>query len=229
MAEAFARDRPRPAGLLPRLHDQGLGHADRRPQGQSRRADEQDPDGRMAGATWACPRAQEWEKFATVKDPDALQAFLADGRSSPRARGAIPTADSRARRSRSPADREISTQMAFGKILDDIVQDRQRAGRAHRHHLARRDRHDQSRPLGEPAQAVCPQGAGRHLHDRATIPSTAKWEFDAGGPAYRAGHRRDEPVPAARRGRPVAFAVRQAADPDRHASTIPSSPAASMR
>jgi hypothetical protein len=36
------------ADLLPRLHDQGLGHADRRAQGQPRRADDQGADGRVA-------------------------------------------------------------------------------------------------------------------------------------------------------------------------------------
>jgi pyruvate dehydrogenase E1 component len=90
MADAFDSHRPRPADLLPRLHDQGLGHADRRPQGQSRRADEQGPDGRVA-APHGRARGEEWEKFATVKDPDALQAFLDRCRSSPRAGAATPT------------------------------------------------------------------------------------------------------------------------------------------
>jgi pyruvate dehydrogenase E1 component len=64
------------------------------------------------------PPGQEWEKFATVADPGALQAFLnkvpffAGG---PRrfgdARLAVPDIAI-------SAEREISTQMGFGKILD---------------------------------------------------------------------------------------------------------------
>ncbi|MDP1667860.1 transketolase [Phaeovulum sp.] len=64
------------------------------------------------------PTGQEWEKFATVADPGALQAFLnkvpffAGG---PRrfgdARLAVPDIAI-------SAEREISTQMGFGKILD---------------------------------------------------------------------------------------------------------------
>jgi pyruvate dehydrogenase E1 component len=119
MAEAFDSDRPRPADLFPRLHDQGLGHADRRPQGQSRRADEQGPDGRVAAAHGRA-EGEEWEPFATVEGQGRLQAFLDRCRSSPRAGAAFRCAcDARAQIF--PDDREISTQMAFGKILDDLA------------------------------------------------------------------------------------------------------------
>ena len=50
MCRDLRLDRPRPARLLPRLYDQGLGHADCRSQGQSWRPDEQGPDGRLAKA-----------------------------------------------------------------------------------------------------------------------------------------------------------------------------------
>ncbi len=42
--------RPRPADLLPRLYDQGLGHAARRPQGQPFRPDDHRPDGDVPAA-----------------------------------------------------------------------------------------------------------------------------------------------------------------------------------
>jgi pyruvate dehydrogenase E1 component len=68
MAETFAAiDHDRPT-CFPGLHDQGLGHADRRAQGQPRRADEQDADGRMA-AHMGVPEGQEWDPIATVRTP----------------------------------------------------------------------------------------------------------------------------------------------------------------
>ena len=64
---------------------------------------------------------QEWEPFATVPDPAAFRAFLAEvpffARSPRRysdARLAVPEIGL-------SADREISTQTAFGKILDDLA------------------------------------------------------------------------------------------------------------
>ena len=66
------------------------------------------------------PEGQEWEPFATVEDEGALRAFLGDvpffakgtRRYTDRALPA-PEVDL-------PADREVSTQMGFGKILDAI-------------------------------------------------------------------------------------------------------------
>ncbi|QCO57799.1 transketolase (plasmid) [Pseudorhodobacter turbinis] len=67
------------------------------------------------------PEGQEWDKFAAVPDPDALQDFLAK----------VPFfAKGRRRRQDDrievpattlSADREISTQAAFGKILDNLA------------------------------------------------------------------------------------------------------------
>lgn len=66
------------------------------------------------------PAGQEWDAFATVDDVAALQAFLdkvpffAKGRRRfSDARLAVPAIDI-------ATDRELSTQMAFGKILDDL-------------------------------------------------------------------------------------------------------------
>jgi len=66
------------------------------------------------------PEGQEWEKFATVLDQDGLQAFLdrvpffANGRR--RYTDDVLSVPAIAL----TTDREISTQMAFGKILDDL-------------------------------------------------------------------------------------------------------------
>ncbi len=66
------------------------------------------------------PEGQEWEPFATVADPADLRAFLdrvpffAKGRRRfSDARLPVPAIEI-------ATDREISTQMAFGKILDDL-------------------------------------------------------------------------------------------------------------
>ena len=54
---SLRRDRPRPADLFPRLYGQGLGHPHRRAQGQPWRADDEGPDGRMAGPHGRARRA----------------------------------------------------------------------------------------------------------------------------------------------------------------------------
>ncbi len=65
------------------------------------------------------PAGQEWEPLAVVPDPVALRAFLArapffaKGRRFCDAQVAVP-------RIEFASDREISTQMAFGKILDEL-------------------------------------------------------------------------------------------------------------
>jgi pyruvate dehydrogenase E1 component len=94
-------DRPRPADLLPRLHDQGLGHADCRPQGQSRRADDQGADSPSGRRTWAWRRA-EWDPFATVADvgraagvPAQVPFFSKGRRRYDDARLAVPALDTR--------------------------------------------------------------------------------------------------------------------------------------
>ena len=75
-------------------------------------------------ATWqkhmGIPQGQEWEPFAAVRDPAALQSFLS--RAPFFAKGPRRYHDARIS---VPAiaidtDREISTQAAFGKILDDL-------------------------------------------------------------------------------------------------------------
>ena len=93
---------------------------------------------------------------------------------------------------------------------------RRRPRRPHRHHLARRHRLDQPRRLGQPARPVQAARNGGRLRRRKDCLG-AKMVGDKQGPAYRAGHRRIQPVPDARRARPVGRFVRAAAVPDRHA------------
>ncbi|MGB3179268.1 MAG: 1-deoxy-D-xylulose-5-phosphate synthase N-terminal domain-containing protein [Albidovulum sp.] len=66
------------------------------------------------------PEGQEWEPLATVADPAALRAFLSDVPFF--AKGARRFTDAKLRVPEIAIDtsREISTQMAFGKILDDL-------------------------------------------------------------------------------------------------------------
>ena len=67
------------------------------------------------------PQGQEWEKFATVKNVEGLQTFL--DQTPFFARGMRRYGDDYipAPKIALNTDREISTQMAFGKILDDIA------------------------------------------------------------------------------------------------------------
>ena len=69
----------------------------------------------------AVPEGQEWDRFATVQDPAALQDFLAQvpffakgARRYSDAPLPVPPIDS-------ATERDVSTQMAFGKILDDLA------------------------------------------------------------------------------------------------------------
>ncbi|UWR39376.1 transketolase-like TK C-terminal-containing protein [Sulfitobacter sp. W074] len=62
----------------------------------------------------------EWEKFATVDDPDALQAALDRVPFFAKGRRRYGDATLPVPQIELSSDREISTQMAFGKILDDL-------------------------------------------------------------------------------------------------------------
>ena len=90
-----------------------------------------------------------------------------------------------------------------GRVRPDparSVESRRRARRPHRHHLARRHRLDQPRRVGEPARPVPPQGDRRRIC-QAKDCVRAKMGAQQQGPAHRARHRREQPVPDARRRR----------------------------
>ena len=96
-------------------------------------------------------------------------------------------------------------------------QGRRHARRSHRHDLARRDRLDQSRRLGEPARPVPARSDMADVFAKAKIASAQKWSVSEQRPAHRARHRREQPLPDARRGGPLRRPVRRAAGADRHA------------
>lgn len=123
---------------------------------------------------------QEWDKFATVGDPAALQDFLdqvpffAKGRRRHSDRAlAVPAI-------KWSSDREMSTQMAFGKILDDLAKgDTDLAARI-----------VTTSPDVTGTTNLGPWVNRRKLFARAAqadafieqrIPSTARWEFDPAG------------------------------------------------
>jgi pyruvate dehydrogenase E1 component len=126
------------------------------------------------------PEGQEWEKFATVKDVDTLQGFLdrvpffAQGRR--RYSDAVLPVPAIVLSS----DREISTQMAFGKILDGLSKgDSDLAARI-----------VTTSPDVTGTTNLGPWVNRRKLFAREAqadafiehrIPSTAKWEFDPKG------------------------------------------------
>ncbi|OAN81963.1 transketolase [Jannaschia sp. EhC01] len=126
------------------------------------------------------PQGQEWDKFATVSDTVALQGFLdrvpffANGRRRySDAALAVPAM-------RWSSDRETSTQMAFGKILDDLSKgDSDLAARI-----------VTTSPDVTGTTNLGPWVNRRKLYARKAqsdafiehrIPSTAKWEFDPAG------------------------------------------------
>ena len=67
------------------------------------------------------PDLQEWDPFATVKDRTALQGFLKRATFFQAGRRRFTDAALNAPEINFASDREISTQMAFGKIPDDLA------------------------------------------------------------------------------------------------------------
>jgi pyruvate dehydrogenase E1 component len=126
------------------------------------------------------PEGQEWDRFAAVADAEGLRAFL--GRVPFFAKGTRRYTDARL-----PApvigvstDREISTQAAFGKILDDLA----------RGDSALSARIVTTSPDVTGTTQLGPWVNRRKLFARAPqkdafiehrIPSTAKWEFTPQG------------------------------------------------
>ena len=92
---------------------------------------------------------------------------------------------------------------------------RYRTGLAHRHRLAGRHGVDQSRRLGQPARAVRAGREGRPVPQREDT-LDLQLGFFAEGAAYRARHRRDEPVHPDVGAGAVASDQRRAAAADRH-------------
>jgi pyruvate dehydrogenase E1 component len=160
------------------------------------------------------PEGEEWDRSPPCRTGRASGVPGIGCRSSPRAaalrRPALPC-----RHRRCADDREISTQAAFGKILDDLPADDSE--------LAARIVTTSPDVTGT-TNLWAPGSTGASCLPAEALPtcSSAEHSLDrqmgvhTGRPAPRARHRGNEPVPAARRGRPVAFAVRQAAHPDRH-------------
>lgn len=126
------------------------------------------------------PEGQEWEPFATVADVESLRAFL--DRVPFFAKGARRYSDARLH---APAlsvatDREISTQAAFGKILDDLAKG----------DSALAERIVTTSPDVTGTTSLGPWVNRRKLFARTAredafiehrIPSTAKWEFTPQG------------------------------------------------
>ena len=129
------------------------------------------------------------------------------------------------KRSPFPAKPAMSTQQGFGLILNE---------------LARSDEALAARIVTTSPDVTVSTNLGAWVNRRGLfareemadtfkterIPSTYNWEFSPEGPAYRARHRRDEPVHPALGARPVAFALRRAAAARSARSTTRSSTAA---
>ncbi len=220
---------PGKADLLHLLHRQGFRPADGRAQGQPRRHDDAGADGGRSERRWTCAPVTSGTSSKRSRSRRRYEAFLDE----------VPFAAEKDRRLSAPmidvpADIPITiqpvmaTQTGFGAILNEI-------GRADSE-FARRI--VTTSPDVTVSTNLGPWVNRRGLFARQAmadtfkserIPSTFNWEFVAEGPAHRTRHRRDEPVHPSIGARPVALDQRRAPAADRHASTIPSSPAASMR
>lgn len=126
------------------------------------------------------PEGAEWAPFATVKDEIGFRSFLKSVpffKNGPRRlsddKVAVPSIDL-------PSDREISTQMGFGKILDDLSKGKS----------ALAERIVTTSPDVTGTTNLGPWVNRRKLFARTprgdtfkdhNIPSTAKWEFDPEG------------------------------------------------
>ena len=218
------------ADLLHRLHHQGPGPALRRPQGQPFRPDDARPDGELQEGHGRSRTARNGTSSpASSATPAELQAFLdaapfnAEGRRRTEAPVvAIPAALPR------PTDKKSSTQEGFGKILNAIA--------AEDSELARRIVTTSpdvtvSTNLGawvnRRGLLGAHRGRGRVPRAEGRVgPAVAQ---DAARPAYRARHRREQPVHPARRAWASATSSSARGCCRSARSTIPSSPAASMR
>ncbi|MCW2307151.1 transketolase [Rhodobium gokarnense] len=126
------------------------------------------------------PEGKEWEPFATVEKPAALRAFLKK----------VPFFAGGPRRLQddvlpvpaiaAPQDREIATQMAFGKILDELAKGDSL--------LAERIVTTSPDVTGTTSlgpwvnrRRLFARGARPDVFKAHNIPSTAKWEFSPAG------------------------------------------------
>ncbi|MBD3677317.1 MAG: transketolase [Rhodobacteraceae bacterium] len=131
-------------------------------------------------ADMGVPEGQEWEKFAAVEDPDGLQAFLDKVPFFAKGRRRYSDAKLPVPAIEAPGDREIATQMAFGKILDQLAKgDSELAARI-----------VTTSPDVTGTTSLGPWVNRRKLFARSArpdtfrdhnIPSTAKWAFDPEG------------------------------------------------
>lgn len=122
------------------------------------------------------PKGQEWEPFAAVEDPAGLKEFLDAAPFFSRGRRRFADARLNVPQIASPSGREISTQAAFGKILDD---------------LAKGDSELSTRIMTASPDVTGTTGLGAFVNRRKLfartaladafiehrIPSTAKWNF----------------------------------------------------
>ena len=159
----------------------------------------------------------EWDKYEGLTlTPRALDEFLAAVSVRGQRHAAMHFADGRAARAIAAGDHAAHVDAGgFRPRAGGSGADRRAAGGADRHDVARCGGVDQSRRLGQPARRV-QSPPPRGCLQRTEGGVRAALADDAGRPAYRAGHRREQPVHPAGGARPLALAVRGAAAAHRH-------------
>ena len=199
--------RRRPADLLHRLHDQGHGAAVRRAQGQPCRADDQGADGGIprGDAHPPRPRMGPASRGSTCPRPSCgPSSKRARSRPARRREGRALTAPlGRRCRSACPrpklAGRKISTQAGFGDILAEIGRGQGELTELAEHIVTTSPDVTVSTNLGPwvNRRGVFDRHTRNDVFRDAKLASAQRWGMSPEGPAYRARHRRAEPVPAA--------------------------------
>lgn len=126
------------------------------------------------------PAGQEWDKFATIQDVPALKSFLDKTPFFSRGRRRFTDARIAVPAVGFSSEREISTQMAFGKILDDLSKgDSDLAARI----VTMSPDVTGTTNLGPwvNRRKLFARAFQEDTFKRENIPSTAKWEFAPDG------------------------------------------------
>ena len=134
-------------------------------------------------------QGEEWDKFAGLDiPPKEVEGFL-------QRVPFIARGTRRLKSERVPVDPfpkievkgQASTQAGFGRVLDEIARAGRAAGRPHRHDLARCNRFDQPRTMGQPARPLLDGEPRGPVQAERGLLSPQKWEMTPKGQHFELG------------------------------------------